>query len=211
MTPRDIFPDSPNAPLPGTEAPKKALFIDRWGTLLELPPRGHRARFADAEFTDRALDSLFRASQAGWAIYLIGNEDAVARGRISEHTWETFERDLLEAMAAAGVSVARNYACLEHPVHGKGVRMKDSVFLLPNTGAMYHSMQHDGIHLGGSWVIGDSTIELAAGWRAGCRTAGVRTGLATEDGVLEIDPEFVADDLTEVLAQILRLSQVARH
>ena len=85
MRPSDHpFEFGPNSPLPGTQAPKCALFIDRWGTLLEQPEKGWCARFKDAEFSPGALESLFRAHQAGWMIYLIGNEDAVARGRITE-------------------------------------------------------------------------------------------------------------------------------
>ena len=201
----------PPAPIPGTAPPARGLFIDRWGTLLELPSRGYRANLADTEFTPRALETLFRASQAGWLVYLIGNEDAVARGRLSTATWQRFESEVLDHLAAHGIPVKRNYACLDHPEHGCMGRRKDSVFLLPNTGAMYHAMQHDGIRLDQSWVIGDSTLELAAGWRSGCRLAGVRTGLALGDGAFEIEPNLVCENLSEVLAEILVLAAAARH
>jgi histidinol phosphatase-like enzyme len=154
------------------------------------------------------VDALFRAVQAGWTIYLIGNEDAVARGHAPESAWKAFEERLLLQLGAAGVVVERNYACLVDPEHGVGDRCQDSVFLLPNTGAMYHARQHDGTHLGESWVIGDSSIELAAGWRAGCRTAGVRTGQALSDGVLEVDLDLLAADLTCVV-DLLRVHQRA--
>jgi D-glycero-D-manno-heptose 1,7-bisphosphate phosphatase len=203
MRPSDHLLESIRPALPGTTPPKRALFIDRWGTLLEQPERGYEARFDKCEFTPAAIDLLFRASQAGWQIYLIGNEDAVARGKLADATWERFEAELLAHLGSLGVPIARNYACLDHPEHGKGTHLKDSVFLLPNTGPMYHAKQHDGIQLDESWVIGDSTIELAAGWRAGCRTAAVKTGLAGADGTLEIDPAFHGENLGEVLAEIL--------
>ena len=203
MRPSDRLLDSLRPALPGTTPPKRALFIDRWGTLLEQPEKGYEARFDKCEFTPAATDLLFRASQAGWQVYLIGNEDAVARGKLSDATWERFEADLLGHLASLGVPVVRNYACLDHPEHGKGEHQKDSVFLLPNTGPMYHAKQHDGICLEQSWVIGDSSIELAAGWRAGCRTAAVETGLAAADGVLEIDPAFRAQNLAGVLTELL--------
>ncbi|MCB9915415.1 MAG: HAD-IIIA family hydrolase [Planctomycetes bacterium] len=195
--------DSIRPALPGTEPPTRGLFVDRWGTLLELPGKGFEAQFENAEFVPGAVDALFRAHQAGWRIYLLGNEDAVARGRLKVETWEAFETALLAHLAGMGVPVARCYACIDHPEHGKGKRQRDSVFLLPNTGAMYHAMQHDGVRLSESWVIGDSTLELAAGWRAGCRTAAVRTGLAGADGELAIDPSLTGDDLPGVLNEIL--------
>ncbi len=206
MRPNDRTLDSIRPALPGTEAPKRALFIDRWGTLFEQPAKGYEARFENAVFTTDAIDLLFRAQQAGWLVYFLGNEDAVARGKLAVGTWEKFEQDMTRHLASYGVEVTRTYACIDHPLHGKGERLRDSVFLLPNTGAMYHAMQHDGVCLPESWVIGDSSLELAAGWRAGCRTAGVRSGQACNDGELEIDPALMGDTLCEVLTEILSMT-----
>lgn len=208
MRPSDSpFDFGPLAPLPGTDGPRRALFVDRWGTLLERPEKGWCARFRDARFTPGALESLFRAHQAGWAIYLLGNEESVALGRISDSTWERFESELLQSLSAYGVPVARNYACLDDPARGKAPHDKDSVFFLPNTGAMYHAKQHDGIDLEASWVIGDSTLELAAGWRAGCRLAGVRTGEALGDGDLDVEPEILGATLSQVVHELVELTR----
>lgn len=206
MRPNSSPLDSIRPALPGTTPPVRGLFIDRWGTLLELPKKGFEARFENASFTPGAIDLLFRAHQAGWKLYLLGNEDSVARGQIKLTTWETFEAQLLAHLASLGAPIERCYACVDHPQHGASERQRDSVFLLPNTGAMYHAKQHDGVRLDQSWVIGDSTLELAAGWRAGCHTAGVRTGLASADGELSIDPEFISEDLASALAEILALT-----
>ena len=197
------FLHEPIAPLPGTERPLRGLFIDRWGTLLELPTKGPCSRFEDARFTPRALSALFRARAAGWHLYLIGNEDAVATGRVSDDTWQRFEAAMLAHLASHGAPMTRSYACLDDPVLGVGKHRRDSVFQLPGTGAMYHAMQHDGIVLEESWVVGDSSLELAAGWRSGCRTAGVRSGLAMKDGALEVEPLLVADDLGSFVYEIL--------
>lgn len=202
----DPHHDFPGTPLPGTERRPRGLFIDRWGTLLERPPKGYCARFEDARFVEGATDALFRAAQAGWRLYLIGNEEAVARGRWSSRSFERFEAAFAERLSSLGVPITRSYVCIDHPVHGKGPRKRDSVYLLPNTGAMHHARQFDGIDLAESWVIGDSTLELAAGWRAGCRTAGVRTGEAVADGTLHVEVDLFAEDLTRVVRHILAVS-----
>jgi histidinol phosphatase-like enzyme len=111
---------------------------------------------------------------------------------------------LLEHLASYGARVRRSYACLDDPEHGKGAHRRDSVYFLPNTGAMYHAMQHDGLDLERSWVIGDSTPELVAGWRAGCHLAGVRTGNRLEDGALSVEAELICDQLAGVLRALLR-------
>jgi D-glycero-D-manno-heptose 1,7-bisphosphate phosphatase len=194
------FPNT--RPLTGTEAPVRGIFIDRWGTLIasDAPCLGPKS--APWNFVPRAIDSLFRAQQEGWLIYLIGNETAVADGLVEESTWLEQERELLARLSSHGVRVVRNYACLDHP-GGKGAHKRPSVFLLPDTGIFYHAQQIDGLVLEKSWVVGDGTLEIAAGERAGMRTAGVRTGRALADGELAIDPQFVAEDLAEFISTLL--------
>lgn len=201
---------SPFRPLPGSGPPPRGLFIDRWGTLLELPTQGYAARFEPERLTSEALNLLFRAGQAGWNLYLLGNEDSVAFGKLPLSKWETFERDLLDHLRAHGVPIRRCYACTDHP-EGRPPHDKDSVFLLPNTGALYHAAQVDGIVLDQSWVIGDSTLELVAGWRAGCRLAGVGTGLALSDGAFPVDPEIFGPTLATVLSEITQGEGVSRR
>jgi histidinol phosphatase-like enzyme len=135
-------------------------------------------------------------------LYLVGNEESVAFGQLAKEAWETVEKKVLADLARAGVAVARNYACLDHP-QGIPGRRNDSVYLLPNTGAFYHAVHTDGIELAKSWVIGDSTLELVAGWRAGVRTAAVRTGRALADRTYEVDPEISGANLRAVVLDLL--------
>jgi len=178
--------------------------------LLETPPNGFATSPLEVRFHAGALDALFRASQAGWHLYLIGNEDAVAFGRLAPESWHEIEKKVLKDLARAGVALGRNYVCLDHP-EGMPGRRNDSVYLLPNTGAFYHALHVDGIDLAKSWVIGDSTLELVAGWRAGCRMAAVRTGLALSDKAYEVDPEVFGHDLRSVVLELLERCEALRH
>src|SRR5207247_3609066 len=112
MQPR--FPQA-SAPIPGTALPPRGLFISRHGALLERPVDGVYRRFEDARFTPRSLELLFRAGQAGWKVYVVGNEEGVARGKVSEAAWERFEAGLVGHLAGQGIVLARHYACLDHP------------------------------------------------------------------------------------------------
>jgi histidinol phosphatase-like enzyme len=187
---------------PNWRPPQRGLFIDRWGTLLELPGSGWVRRFEDARFTRGAVDALFHACQAGLNIYLLGNVDPVAFGEQDQSEWDTFQRDLHDALRRGGVKITRDYSCTENPA-GKAPHDTDSVYLLPNTGAMYHAAQTDGVSLRHSVVVGDSSLELVAGWRAGCRTAGVRTGLAVKDRKFEVDPDITGENLAGVVREVL--------
>ena len=199
---------SPFAPLPGTKPAPSALFVGRWGTLLETPEQGFAEQFDGSLVLPGAADALFRAQRAGWRVYLMGNEPAVWEGHWKEDGWKEFERGLLEHLRRAGVLVERNYACLDHP-NGVPGHTADSVFRLPNTGAMYHAAHTDGVRLDHSWVIGDSTVDLVAGWRSGCRIAGVRTGAGLADGTFEVEPEILSASLADVLGEILAEQRAA--
>ncbi|NUP96969.1 MAG: HAD hydrolase-like protein [Planctomycetaceae bacterium] len=194
-------------PIPGTEPIRRALFIKRWGTLLERPAHGF-APFSECHFTAGALDALFRLGGAGWNLYLVGNEDEVAQGRVLDGEWEAFERGLNEHLHKLGIPIRRNYVCVDDPNHGSGAHRKGSVFRLPDTGLFFHAQQQDGISLRHSLLVGDSTVEVAAGTRAGCRTIGVRTGHACADRQFHVEPDIWTRDLTEALALVQR-SQLA--
>lgn len=199
--------------------PPRALFIQRWRTLFTPPASSRRAwcaSFSGVNFAPGALQALFRAGQRGWTIYLLGNEDAVAGGQWSERSWEKFERQLLGHLAQEGIKVQRNYACLDRP-GGAGSHDKDSVFRLPGTGVFYHAAQQDGIDLSSSWVIASDPLELAAGWRAGCRLAAVSHGEAPADGTYRKDnlcvrPEHILPELSAALELASRSAAVShRH
>ncbi len=179
----------------------KGIFIDRWGTLFERPRKGYLSSFERVNFTAGALDALFLAGQAGWNLYLVGNEDSVAFGDLSQQKWESFETAMLNNLRKQGIVITRNYACLDNP-KGKAPHNNESVFQFPNTGTFHHAAQVDGIDLGQSWVIGDSSLELVAGWRANCRLASVRTGEALGDGHFPVEPEIQADCLADVLLSL---------
>ena len=195
--------------IPGAGRPVRGLFVSRNGGLL-LPPDSGQRRSPDPDdaCSAPALRLLFRAGQRGWNLYLIGNEDAVARGRITDAAWETFEASLLAKLASEGIPLVRHYACLDHP-KGKGRHRRDSVFRFPNTGALFHAAQEDGIELRESWVLSSDVDELAAGWRAGCRTG--RVGIEPAKGAkLAVEADLVAVDLAAVLAELLSCDEYSR-
>jgi len=198
----------PIPPLPGAGRPVRGLFVGRTGALLPARAKSSAAALPSDPCPAAALRLLFRAGQRGWKLYLIGNEDCVARGRVSDAAWERFESDLLGTLRGEGIPLVRHYACLDHPT-GKGRHRKDSVFRFPNTGALFHAAQEDGIELRESWVIASDVDELAAGWRAGCRTAKVGSGRAKGDE-LEVEPDLVAADLANALAELLACDEYSR-
>ncbi len=189
-------------PLPGTERAPRALFVGRWGGLLERSNTPCKS-FTDARLAAKAGELLFRATQGGWQLYLVGNEPDVARGRVSDTAWESFQRDLHAHLTGLGIPVKRDYACLDHPQAGRGQHKRESVYRFPNTGALYHAVQEDGIELRASWMVSDDVLELASASRAGVRTLAIGCSTRAVEGPLEVDCEQSATTLAEALQVLL--------
>jgi len=189
-------------PLPGTQRAPRGLFVGRWGALLERPGSPCRA-FDDAILSERAGEILFRATQAGWRLYLIGNEPDVARGRVADAAWEAFQQALHAHLCGLGIPIARDYACLDHPQQGKGKHKRESVFRFPNTGALYHAVQEDGVELAASWMVSDDVLELASASRAGLHTVSLAQGSRLSQGQIEVECEGRATSFAAAIATIL--------
>ncbi|MBK7644185.1 MAG: hypothetical protein IPJ19_14250 [Planctomycetes bacterium] len=198
-------------PIPGTGLPPRGLFVSRWRGLLRARGLEHLPRLEAEALAPEALALLFRASQHGWQVYLVGNEPGVASGRVSDARWESFKDELEALLAGQGIPLRRHYACLEDP-QGRGSHKKDSVFQFPNTGVLYHAAQEDGLELSESWLVSADTDEVAAAWRAGVRT------LALEEepqpgsprSPLQVEPTLRAPDVARGLRQLLALDPLAR-
>jgi histidinol phosphatase-like enzyme len=176
--------------------------VGRWGALLQRSDSPCRA-FDDALLAERAGEILFRATQAGWRLYLAGNEPDVARARVSDAAWEAFQQALHAHLTGLGIPIARDYACLDHPQQGRGKHKRESVFRFPNTGALYHAVQEDGIELGTSWMVSDDVLELAAASRAGLHTVALAPGPRLSQGPIEVECERAASSFAAAIATIL--------
>ncbi|MDB2576043.1 HAD hydrolase-like protein [Planctomycetota bacterium] len=201
---------SGQSPLGGWGPPPRGLFLDVLGTLVEPGPGGRFKSIGNSSFYEGVLDSLFHATQAGWHLYLIGNVETVAFGKQSQAQWDRFRDGLVTRLKSEGIPVRRDYTCTNHPEGVKG-QDRDSVYLLPGTGAMHHAAQAEGISLSLSWVVGDGTADLVAGWRAGCCTAGVRTGNGLKDGAFHVDPDMTAESAAGAIKWIARDQTVLRR
>jgi len=196
-------------PLPGTQRAPRGLFVGRWGALLERSDNPCRG-FDDALLAEKAGELLFRATQAGWRLYLVGNEPDVAKGRVSDAAWEAFQQALHAHLTGQGIGVARDYACLDHPQQGKGKHKRESVFRFPNTGALYHAVQEDGIELATSWMVSDDVLELAAASRAGLHTVALAEGPRLSQGPIEVEAERRSPSFADAIATILSSDALRR-
>ena len=183
----------------------RGVFLARRGGLLVTPARGWLEHPDEVAIRPRLLPLLRHFSRGHHHLFLIGNEEEVAFGKLTPERFEEIQQRIAIELEYHGVEVRRSFACTTHP-SAPGSDGKDSVFRLPNVGVFKAAQQEHDLELAASWLIGERTCELLAADRAGVRTALVKTGVAGKDREFDVQPEIVADD-AETALRILQLEE----
>ncbi len=178
---------------------KRALFLDRDGTLVE--PRHYPAHPSDLVlYAD--IGALLRAFQrAGWALIVVTNQSGIAHGYFTEAMLEKMHDHLRELLRVSDVRLDAIYAC---PHHIEGVIPQFAIRCecrKPQPGMLLQAAAR-GIDLTRSWMIGDILDDVEAGNRAGCRTALVDLGTERAPDRPERRPSLVAPSTAAALRGI---------
>jgi D-glycero-D-manno-heptose 1,7-bisphosphate phosphatase len=168
-------------PLPygrGSDGGRKAVFLDKDGTLIEDVPYNvdpQRIRLAPG-----AVEGLTVLHESGYALIVVSNQSGVARGLFPERVLREVEGSLRCQLAAFGVPLAGFYYCPHHPqgtVEGYAIACRCRK---PAPGMLRRAAADLGIDLAESWMVGDILDDIEAGRRAGCRTVLINNGNETE-------------------------------
>ena len=153
---------------------KKAVFIDRDGTLIQEV--AYLRMLEDMRFTPRAAEALRAFEKLGYLNIVITNQSAVARGLLSPKTVNKIHQKL-KAMAKDEDSVIHHFVYCPHSSEARiplfNVECncrKPKPGMLTETATRFH------IDLKQSIFIGDEAVDLELGKNAGIRTVLVLTG-----------------------------------
>lgn len=151
------------------QAGRRAIFLDRDGTLLELVP--YLRDPAQARLVRGAAEALRAAQRAGFVLVVVTNQSGIARGLFEEADVACVHAHVREELQRAGVAIERFYHCPHHPDFGGPCPCRK-----PEPGLYRRAAAELGIDLGRSYAIGDTLEDLQAAERAGCTPILVRTG-----------------------------------
>jgi D-glycero-D-manno-heptose 1,7-bisphosphate phosphatase len=147
---------------------RKAIFIDRDGTLIQDKDYLHKAE--EVEFFPGAIQALSKAAGAGFDIVMITNQSGVGRGYFTMADVEKVHERICRDCAPENVQFLKIYVAPEHPEQPSRGRKPSPQFLLD-------ARDEYEIDLSRSYMVGDKLIDLQAGWNAGLRRSIlVRTG-----------------------------------
>jgi histidinol-phosphate phosphatase family protein len=172
---------------------KWAVFLDRDGVLTE-----EREPVLDADklhVFSQAPAAVKRLRDAGALAILVTNQPLVGRGKLKPETLKLIHEKLEKAVGGLdGI-----YFCPHAPEKEEGCPCRK-----PKTGMFEEAAQRFGLEPENTFMVGDSTRDILAGQRFGCKAALlVLTGNAGEDGRYVAKPDATVDDVAAAADWIL--------
>ncbi|MFL5712361.1 MAG: D-glycero-alpha-D-manno-heptose-1,7-bisphosphate 7-phosphatase [Chloroflexota bacterium] len=152
----------------GSGARRPVVFIDKDGTLIEdLPYNVDPAR---VRFAPGAREAVRMLGAAGLDLVVVTNQSGVARGYFDEADLARLGKHLGREVAALGGRLAGFYACPHLPEGSVEAFAIECTCRKPAPGLIQQAAEEIGADTRGSWFIGDTWMDVAAGAAAGCRT-----------------------------------------
>lgn len=185
--------------------PQKAVFLDRDGTLNELTDYVRKPEdlvlFADAGMAVR------RFNDAEYRVVVVTNQPVLARGECDETGLSQIHAKLESELGEAGGFLDALYYCPHHPHKGYAGEVPelkiDCACRKPGTAMIEQAVAALNIDLDRSWVIGDSSGDIAMARKAGIKSVLLRTGEGGRDGKWPAESDFTVDTLGEAADVIL--------
>ncbi|MEK7257988.1 MAG: bifunctional histidinol-phosphatase/imidazoleglycerol-phosphate dehydratase HisB [Bacteroidota bacterium] len=175
---------------------KKALFIDRDGTIIEEPPVTEQVNtLEELVFRPGAIRNLYKiATELDYELVMVTNQDGLGTPGYPEENFAKIQGKLLQILENEGIRfdaifIDRSFAHENLPTRKPGIAMLtaylDSSYVLAN-----------------SYVIGDRMTDIQLAKNLGAKAIALRAGFDLRQ--VEHEAAFVADSWDEIYAYLRR-------
>lgn len=180
-----------------SQGTRKAIFLDRDGTLIEEVNFLHRIE--DLKFFPFTEEAISILKNAGFLVIVVTNQSGIGRGIFSTDEMLQIHEVIQRRLDG---KIDKFYFCPHLPEEGCECRK-------PNTGMIEQAMQDFTIDLDNSWVIGDKKIDIELGFNAKVNTCMVLTGYGiSEVHKLSKTPNLIVENLLEAARKIVLFDKV---
>jgi histidinol-phosphate phosphatase family protein len=172
----------------------RAIFLDRDGTINEDTHYPHDVE--DLKFVPKSLEGLELIARLPFDIIVVSNQAGIALGYFTTAQMSEFNTEIRKRVAQAKGRIDAFYYCpsLEAKNLQPGAPIDECS--KPSPGMLLEAANDFDLDLSESFMIGDTTLDIAAGNRVGCRTILVHTGRAgKEEEPLPVEPTHHAKNL----------------
>jgi imidazoleglycerol-phosphate dehydratase / histidinol-phosphatase len=142
--------------------PRKFLFIDRDGTLVEEPPDEQVDRLDKVRWMPGVFAALQRLTAAGYQLVMVTNQDGLGTPSFPREDFEAPQSFIVDTLASQGITFAAICICPHKPADGCGCRK-------PKLGLMADFLATHAVDLAASAVIGDRQTDLDLATNLGVR------------------------------------------
>jgi D-glycero-D-manno-heptose 1,7-bisphosphate phosphatase len=185
---------------------KRAVFLDRDGTLLE--EANYVSELERLVFFPFSTDAVRLLNRAGFAVVVVTNQAGIARGIVEESFVATAHAFITDRLAEGGARIDAYYYCPHHPQGIVEPYRGACDCRKPQPGMLKKAAVDLGLDLTRSFVVGDKMHDLEAGAAVGARGVLVRTGYGRrEEATLGrgLAPAAVVDNLMGAVSWILQV------
>jgi imidazoleglycerol-phosphate dehydratase/histidinol-phosphatase len=153
--------------------PRKYLFVDRDGTLIEEPADEQVDSLEKVRWMPGVFAALQRLTAAGYELVMITNQDGLGTASFPREQFEGPQRLVIDTLASQGIGFAAICICPHRPADNCDCRK-------PKLGIVRDFLATHAVDLAASAVIGDRDTDLQFASNLGVR--GLRV---LKDGALE--------------------------
>jgi D-glycero-D-manno-heptose 1,7-bisphosphate phosphatase len=186
-----------------------AAFLDRDGVLNELvgdPVTGEPESPLDpgsVALVPGAARGALALRRAGFRLIGVSNQPSAAKGLVSLDALARVQERVLELLAAEGVRFDAFEICHHHPAGVIRELTEVCDCRKPAPGMLLRAARRLEVDMPGSWMIGDTDTDVAAGAAAGCRTVLVEHPGSAHKRSASAAPDLRAANLQEAAALLL--------
>jgi D-glycero-D-manno-heptose 1,7-bisphosphate phosphatase len=162
---------------PGTLTSRRAVFLDRDGTIIEEV--GYLDRAERVEFYPWTIDAIRAFNRAGLVVVMISNQSGIARGFFTEAVVDDVHAHMAAMLAEGGARIDAYYYCPHHPDGKVTAYARPCDCRKPGRGLVDRAVRELGVDPARSFVVGDRWVDVALARAIGAGGVLVRTGYGT--------------------------------
>lgn len=171
---------------------KPAVFLDRDGVL--SVEKSYVCTLDDLEIFPYVRECVRKIKEKGYYAIVITNQSGVAKGLFSEEVLQEMNSYLIEETGVDAV-----YYCPHYPNGKLEKYRKECNCRKPKTGMVEKACQEFQIDVKKSYMVGDRASDILLGQNAGLTTVLVESGYGTKRLEQEATPDYIIEDLRDVL------------
>lgn len=169
---------------------RRFVLLDRDGTV--IVESNYLSNPDHIELLPGVADTLKELKKLGLGLLIITNQSGIGRKYFDLETLEKIHQKLTDLLFRGGVALDDIYFCPHIPEDNCSCRK-------PNTGLIDEAKKKHKFDPRLCFVVGDNRVDIELGKNIGATTILVRTGYGAQIEKERINPDYVVDNLEDVL------------